>query len=62
MKQIKNAILRLVKEEDGAAASEYAILVALIASAVVVAVAAFDLDGIFQDVSNHVKGLITAIT
>lgn len=62
MQQIKNAVLRLVKEEDGAAASEYAILVALIASAVAVAVGAFDLSGIFTDVGDHVKNLISGST
>lgn len=50
---------RLMREEDGAAASEYAILVALIASAVMIAVNAFDLDGIYLAVSNHVKALVS---
>lgn len=57
-----NAILsgfnRLVREEEGAAASEYAILVAFIAAAVALAVAAFDLGGIFGDVSAKVQALI----
>lgn len=52
---------QLVREEDGAAAAEYAILVALIASAVVAAVALFDLGGIFTQVGDHVKSLITGI-
>ncbi|MCB1907093.1 MAG: Flp family type IVb pilin [Rhodocyclaceae bacterium] len=60
MKSMKNLIVRLVREEEGAAATEYAILAALIASAVALAVAAFDLDGIFTDVSTHIKGKISA--
>lgn len=62
IKELKGTFARLIKEEDGAAASEYAILVALIASAVAAAVALFDLGGIFTQVSTHVKGLITSGT
>ena len=58
MKALKNALTRFVKEEEGAAASEYAVLVALIVAAVALAVAAFDLGGIFGDVSTKVKGLV----
>ena len=60
MKTLKQAFLRLVREEDGAAAAEYAILVAFIAAAVAVAVVLFDLDTIFQTVSNNVQGWITS--
>lgn len=58
MKQLRDMGLRLVREEEGAAASEYAILVALIAAAVALAVAEFNLKGIFTAVSEKVKGLI----
>ncbi|MCB1908226.1 MAG: hypothetical protein KDH15_12730 [Rhodocyclaceae bacterium] len=59
MNTIKNLVLRLVREEEGAAASEYAILVALIAAAVAAAVALFDIRGIYTQVSGIVKGLLT---
>lgn len=58
MESIKNAVVRLAREEDGAAASEYAVLVALIVVAVAAAVALFDLGGIFTDVSNKVKACV----
>lgn len=58
MENIRKLVGRLVHEEDGAAASEYAILVALIAAAVATAVAVFDLNGIFTSVGNKVKGLV----
>lgn len=58
MESIKNAVVRLAREEDGAAASEYAVLVALIVVAVAAAVAFFDLGGIFLDVSNKVKACV----
>jgi len=54
MKSIKNAFARLVREEDGAAASEYAVLVALIVVAVAAAVKLFDLNNIYTTVANKV--------
>lgn len=54
MNALKNALVRFVKEEDGAAASEYAVLVALIVVAVAAAVSLFDLGNIFQTVSAKV--------
>lgn len=60
MKQIKNLMTRLVREEDGAAAAEYAILVAFVAAAVATAVSAFDLGGIFGDVSTKVTALVAS--
>lgn len=59
MKSIKNALMRLIKEEEGAAASEYAVLVALIVVAVAAAVALFDLGGIFTTVSDKVKECVS---
>lgn len=58
MKTLNELMVRLAREEDGAAASEYAILVAFIAAAVAAAVALFDLGGIFTTVGNKVKDLI----
>jgi Flp pilus assembly pilin Flp len=49
---------RLIREEDGAAASEYAILVAFIAAAVAAAVSLFNLNNIFNTVSSKVVGWI----
>ena len=60
MKSIKNLFVRLVREEDGAAASEYAVLVALIVVAVAAAVAAFDIDGIYTTVSSKVTGCVNS--
>jgi Flp pilus assembly pilin Flp len=58
MKTLNDCMCRLAHEEDGAAASEYAVLVAFIVAAVAAAVALFDLGGIFGDVSQKVKDLI----
>jgi Flp pilus assembly pilin Flp len=58
MKTLNDCVRRLAHEEDGAAASEYAVLVAFIVAAVAAAVALFDLGGIFGDVSQKVKDLI----
>jgi len=55
---MKALITRLLREEDGAAASEYAILVALIAVAIAAAVSQFNLGDIFTTVSTKVKNLI----
>lgn len=58
MKALNALMMRLVHEEDGAAASEYAVLVAAIIVAVAAAVSLFDLGGIFTTVSNKVKACI----
>lgn len=58
MKTLNELMVRLAREEDGAAASEYAILVAFIAVAVAAAVKLFDLEGIFTGVGAKVQGLI----
>lgn len=60
MKKLNDLMLRLAHEEDGAAATEYAILVAFIAAAVAAAVALFDLGGIFTTVSTNVTGWINS--
>jgi Flp pilus assembly pilin Flp len=58
MKFIHTTFGRLITEEEGASASEYAILVAFIAVAVAAAVALFDLGGIFEGLGSKVQGLI----
>lgn len=45
MNSIHERLLRLLRDDDGAAAAEYAVLVALIAMAVAAAVTAFNLGG-----------------
>lgn len=60
MENIKSLMGRLAREEEGAAASEYAILVAVIAALIAVAVGSFDLAGVFSGASDKVKALITA--
>ena len=57
---IKRFFSRLILEEDGAAASEYAILVAIVAVVVFAAVKLFDLNVIFQTVNNKVSGCVNA--
>lgn len=58
MKTLNELMVRLAREEDGAAASEYAILVAFIAVAVAAAVQLFDLGDIFGTLGAKVKGLV----
>lgn len=62
MELVKNTLIRFAQEEDGAAASEYAVLVALIVVAVAAAVALFDLGDIFTTVSNKVKACVNTTT
>jgi len=54
IKQLK----RFVREEEGASASEYAILVAVIVVVVYLAVSQFDLNGIFNSAANKVKDCV----
>lgn len=58
MKKMNDLVVRFLREEDGAAASEYAILVAVIAAAVAAAVKLFNLGDIFETVGTKVQGLI----
>ena len=58
MEKISSFVGRLVHEEDGASASEYAVLVAIIIVAVALAVEAFNLSDIFGAASNKVKACI----
>lgn len=52
-------IKNFLKDEDGASAVEYAVLVALIAAAVATAVAAFDLTSLFNMAENSVNNKIS---
>lgn len=60
MKHLASCIQRLLKEEDGAAAAEYAILVAFVGAAVAAAVSLFDLGGIYTTVSTKVSTLVNS--
>jgi Flp pilus assembly pilin Flp len=60
MSTIKRLMLRLSREEEGAAAAEYAILVAFIAGAVAAAVAVFNLNNIFSTVSSKLISWINS--
>ena len=59
---IRGAINRFIHDEDGASAVEYAILVALIGGAVALAVAEFNLVGIFTQVSDSVSVNVSGAT
>ena len=54
MKKVSNLLSRLVREEEGASATEYAILVALVAAAVATAVGTFDINGIYTTMRARV--------
>ena len=60
MKSIMMSIKRFARDEEGASASEYAILVAVLAAIIFIAVKQFDLNGIFSSAGNKVKGCISA--
>lgn len=60
MKSIMMSIKRFARDEEGASASEYAILVAVLAAIIFVAVSQFDLNGIFNAAGSKVKGCINA--
>jgi Flp pilus assembly pilin Flp len=59
---IRGALNRFFRDEDGASAVEYAILVALIGGAVALAVAEFNLVGIFTQVSDSVSTNVSGAT
>ena len=54
MKSVNSAFLSFIRDEDGASASEYAVLVALVVVAVAAAVSAFNLEDIYNIVSEKV--------
>lgn len=56
---MKELVTRLIREDEGAAASEYAILVAFIAVFVAAAVKLFSLGDIFTTLSTKVKELVS---
>ncbi len=53
--QAAHTVKRFVEQEDGAAASEYAIVVALIATAIASAVTQFDLEPVFSSLESIVR-------
>jgi Flp pilus assembly pilin Flp len=55
---VKLSLLDLVQEESGAAAAEYAILVALVAVAIFSSTIIFDLKSVFNLIKNTVLGFI----
>jgi Flp pilus assembly pilin Flp len=60
MQSIKNLFIRLVNEESGASASEYAVLTAFIVAGVAAAVALFDIQGIFTTLSDNITGFMNS--
>lgn len=54
MEKFSMFVGRFIREEDGASASEYAVLVALIIVALAAAISLFNLENIFQTVSAKV--------
>ena len=58
MQSLKSLFIRLAREEDGAAATEYAILVALIAAALVIAISNFDIQGLYKTVNSKLAAII----
>jgi Flp pilus assembly pilin Flp len=60
MKSIGSLTLAVLREEDGASASEYAVLVALVVVAVAAAVSAFNLEDIYETVSGKVINCVNS--
>lgn len=58
MKDVHALANRLIHEEDGIVAVEYALIVAVISGLVATALALMDFNGIYTQVSTKVKGLI----
>lgn len=56
---MNSAFSRYLREEDGAAASEYAVLVAIVIAAVALGVSYFNIDGIYNIVSQTVSNCVT---
>jgi Flp pilus assembly pilin Flp len=60
MQAISSLLQRLIDEESGASASEYAVLTAFIVAGVAAAVAAFDIQGIFTTLSDNINGFMAS--
>ena len=58
MKDLSSLIGRLVKEDDGIVAVEYALVVAVISGLVAAALLLMDFTTIYTTVSTKVKGLV----
>lgn len=56
---IRKLFSALVRHDDGAAASEYAIVVAVIAVAIFAAVSEYDISPAYQALSDLVKKLVS---
>lgn len=62
MSSIIQLVSSYIRDEEGASASEYAVLVALVVVAVSAAVALFDLGGIFTIVNSKVLACVSGPT
>jgi len=60
MKLVLDRVARFCRDESGASASEYAILVAVLAAIIFLAVKQFDINGIFSSAGNKVKDCVSA--
>ena len=54
---MKNLIKKFVADESGATAIEYGLIAALVATAVIAAFGALDLEGWFEGINNAVTGV-----
>ncbi len=57
---MKNFIASYIRDEDGASAAEYAVLVAVVVGVVYIGVRSYNLTGIFNSVNAKVNNCITA--
>lgn len=60
MKSVQKLTLRVAREEEAAAATEYAIVVAFVASAVAATVKLYDLQAVFAEMSAHVWSVLSS--
>ena len=60
MQEASEFVRSLARDENGASASEYAVLVAIIIIAIAAAVSLFDLGNIFVVVANKVQSCVTS--
>lgn len=56
------SIKSFIRDEEGAAATEYAILLVVIAAAVAAAVQLFNIQGIFTSISTKITTFINGVT
>lgn len=60
MAALKQAILSYIRDEEGASAAEYAVLVAVVVGVVLIGVRSYNLTGIFTAVNAKVVGCVNA--